>query len=607
MKFNISKLVLWLKNGSTREINFLPNKVNVITGRSNTGKTTIIDIIDYCLFSSRSKIPESIINENTLWYGLVININDKKITISRRAPEKSMVSNEYYLSSIGEVPALLTCNINESSLKKLLESEFSIDSNARFEYGGKYIRTGSKISLRYFQLFNTISGNIIENDSGIFFDKQNEDSYREALTRIFDLAVGIDSIENILKKDKLEQLKKELSRLERRKLKLEGKSNDFLNERKELIRKARQFSVINSDLSDDESWAEIKNIDIESVLKPDVNNKREAIEQKYFKEFNKIKKLKSFENEYALYKKSLSQINDTLKPIEYLRNNDSGLIKTSIFDEITLELENQIVKIKKEIKNKTPINIQVSDEIKKSEEKLKEIEDELKSYPNDVLSFDSLKDKYFFLGQLLTKVNIFDDVKSIDESQINTKEIERQIESINIVDTTERKELTIKAIEEIISDYINEVGSALENYQGYQPVFDYKNKSLTLRKKKSTFTENVGSSSNQMFLHLFFMLAIHELIRENKSSFVAPYLIIDQPSRPYYGDESDSEKMIESSDEAKIKKAFSLLDSFVNESINSNCDFQIIVLEHIPVQLLKDFDNVHIVEEFRNGNALINI
>ena len=64
MKFNIEKIILWLKNGKRREIKFLPNKVNVITGDSNTGKTAILEIIDYCFFASKSKISESMINEN---------------------------------------------------------------------------------------------------------------------------------------------------------------------------------------------------------------------------------------------------------------------------------------------------------------------------------------------------------------------------------------------------------------------------------------------------------------------------------------------------------------------------------------------------------------
>lgn len=50
MKFNINKIILWLNNGKIRELTFEKNKVNVITGGSSTGKSEIIDIIDYCFF-----------------------------------------------------------------------------------------------------------------------------------------------------------------------------------------------------------------------------------------------------------------------------------------------------------------------------------------------------------------------------------------------------------------------------------------------------------------------------------------------------------------------------------------------------------------------------
>ncbi|WP_221274541.1 DUF3732 domain-containing protein [Thaumasiovibrio subtropicus] len=287
-----------------------------------------------------------------------------------------------------------------------------------------------------------------------------------------------------------------------------------------------------------------------------------------------------------------------------MRSHDSDLIKTSIFENITSHLSDQIKNIKLERVKRTPLSLQVNDEIKTSKIKLKDIEERLKSQPSEVYSFSSLKEKYFFMGQLLAKANLYNDSTDSYVDLDKTK-IENEIESIKVDDTSEKKELTIKAIEEIISEYIEMVGTSLENYQGYQPYFKYKEKALSLRKPKSTFEENVGSSSNQMFLHLFFMLSIHEVIKNNNSSFVAPYLIIDQPSRPYYGDESDDEKKLDSSDEAKIKKAFKLLDDFISRQIDLNSNFQMIVLEHVPKKILSEYKHVNIVEEFRHGNALV--
>ena len=218
MNFSIIKIVLWLKNGRVREIEFKPNKVNIITGGSHTGKSAILEIIDYCFFSSKSRISESMINENVTWYGLNFLVNDKTYTIARKSLVEGKVSDQYYFSSFGEIPKIVETNNSENAIKSIIETEFNIDRDAKFpsNYGSNYIKSGTKISLRYFLMFNTISGNIIENDEGIFFDKQNETRYKEALPRIFDLALGIETVENILKSEKKSELERQLAKLVRK-------------------------------------------------------------------------------------------------------------------------------------------------------------------------------------------------------------------------------------------------------------------------------------------------------------------------------------------------------------------------------------------------------
>ena len=47
-------------------------------------------------------------------------------------------------------------------------------------------------------------------------------------------------------------------------------------------------------------------------------------------------------------------------------------------------------------------------------------------------------------------------------------------------------------------------------------------------------------------------------------------------------------------------------DDFVPiKDVVLNGNFQMIVLEHIPVEYVSDLENIHVVEEFFNGNALI--
>jgi hypothetical protein len=127
-----------------------------------------------------------------------------------------------------------------------------------------------------------------------------------------------------------------------------------------------------------------------------------------------------------------------------------------------------------------------------------------------------------------------------------------------------------------------------------------------LRKPFTDFAENVGSSSNHMFLHLFLFLGLQEAIIRKGTTFVPSYLIIDQPSRPYWGDNKKEWSSVDTSDRSKIRKAFELLDHFMSRIKNlKSSNFQMIVFEHIPPELWTDLENVHLVEVFSNGNALI--
>lgn len=303
-KFSIENIVLWLKNGKQRVLKFEPDKVNVITGESNTGKSAILEIVDYCLFASSPQISDSIINENVEWYGLKFLINDKIYTIARKSFTR-VVSNEYYFSSIGNIPKEFPVSNNtESALKPIIETEFSINSITKFTYGSNQLKLGSKISLRYFLMFNTISQDIITESRDIYFDKQDNSRYKEALPRIFDIATGIESVENIIFKERKEQLEKKIILLEKKSSKIESHRSIFREEQDEILRISREFDLINSS-DNDQAINELKQVVInkkgnsgyDSSERDELERGRNLVKRK----INNLKKLKS---EYNIYSQS---------------------------------------------------------------------------------------------------------------------------------------------------------------------------------------------------------------------------------------------------------------------------------------------------------------
>lgn len=609
MKFNFDNLILWLKNGKMRTLTFYPNKINIITGDSNTGKTAILDIIDYCLFASRHKISDSIINENVEWYGLQFTLEEKCYTIARKAPSGNSVSSKYYFSSTGEIPKEFPeQNITDSALKTSLEADFKIDRDTRVSYGGRFIKANSKISLRYFLLFNTISQDIITH-SEEFFDKQKEDRYREALPRTFDIATGIDTAENIIKREKREEIEREIRKLEREEERLSHKQDAFYAQLTNTVKTAKEFALIAEEADIDEAVLKLNEMIAEADVhtEKDVPGKFDEVNAEINALMRKIRNLERFSKEYKNYKTNLKETGDSLKPIEFIREKYSDIIKTSIFDDIVAGLEKDYTNIKQAITTKTPLDSNISDIIKGYEKRLQELHEQSALLPEEIKAFENDKKKYIFIGEIKAKLALYErSPKVSDDSKENKIDsLNGELNDLNVESVENRRGLFIKALDETIQEYIGRTQEALENYSDYRASFNYAEKKLQLRKPKSDFVENIGSSSNHMFLHLFLFLGLHELIISRDIPHVPPFLIIDQFSRPYWGEGDIKKEKLDHTDISKVSSALNLLNSFVDDIKKNGNEFQMIVFEHINKELWEDLENIQLVEEFRNGNALI--
>ena len=69
----IDEIVLYGNNDNVRRLDFSKKNMNIITGKSKTGKSSIGDIIEYCLGRTECKIAEGVIKDNVAWYGLLLN------------------------------------------------------------------------------------------------------------------------------------------------------------------------------------------------------------------------------------------------------------------------------------------------------------------------------------------------------------------------------------------------------------------------------------------------------------------------------------------------------------------------------------------------------
>ncbi|MEZ8852278.1 DUF3732 domain-containing protein [Vibrio cyclitrophicus] len=96
MKAFLKNIILIGSGGEKRELEFF-NGLNIITGDSKTGKSALIEIVDFCLFSKRSTVPVGIVTNFTEIFCSVFQYNEKTIVIgrSKTKPTKCYFSVEY--------------------------------------------------------------------------------------------------------------------------------------------------------------------------------------------------------------------------------------------------------------------------------------------------------------------------------------------------------------------------------------------------------------------------------------------------------------------------------------------------------------------------------
>ncbi|SHM70257.1 AAA family ATPase [Chryseobacterium polytrichastri] len=114
MKLKIKNILLYPLDDALdpKIIKFDEDKINVITGYSQRGKSAIISIIDYCLGSSECDIPVGTIREKVDKFAIYVMLGSQSIFLARDCPgNDNKVSDVMYMYEVqgkGDNPSLNT-------------------------------------------------------------------------------------------------------------------------------------------------------------------------------------------------------------------------------------------------------------------------------------------------------------------------------------------------------------------------------------------------------------------------------------------------------------------------------------------------------------------
>lgn len=614
MNFYISKIRLWFRRESEpRTLEFYQDKVNVITGDSSTGKSSILKIIDYCLLEDRSTIVQDVINENIAWYGLVFGVENVLYTIIRKAPTLEQAEMCVIFREGEYLPKEPVANMDDVRPKVMVKMNdlFNISSKIKLE-------SKVKLNFRHNLIFNYLTEDIIATENtyqDLRFFRSHEFSL--ILDDLFKMAIGVNE-------SKMRELESELKSIQSKvEKKQKGLSKEieiiekYNQTRQDIIQELANLGFCDStDIEGNpEEWIRIMNSTIEAYniqfRDTQSNEKRKHLEVRLNELRDSYGYFTSLQAEYERYMKRLEKQNDSLIPLDYMRKHMSEVFR---YYETSLLLN-------KLDKAWTSIKTSYNPEVKLPQDFLKrmhELEQEIRTKTVEYEKLNPLQpqahDIIWMRSVILLAERIEKDLSKVPTITIKEEdilEVQQTATSIEeqLIRLRARNNNAIADLNERINKYFRYQDGLSESYNDCKPVYSMAEHTLMLEREETEYAiANVGSKSNYMFLHLCYFFGLHELLAYNKNKQIPQFLFIDQPSIPYYADRKDDANQAKLNDDReKLRAAFKLTDKFMEE-MTRNGHFQIIMVEHAGpdywegVNKLESFKTRY---QFTHDNGLI--
>ncbi|MGJ0625427.1 DUF3732 domain-containing protein [Xenorhabdus bovienii] len=601
----ITNILLWQTDNTLRNFELEENKVNVITGDSGKGKSSILAIIDYCLLSSTSDgISKTNVDNYVNWYGIRFKINDKYYVICRKAIHCED-DDFVYFNKNGVIPKEPENNIKADNLKRQLNYEFDINSSLKIPYGGRTIQQGSKISYRYFIPHCFIDQTTLTSPENLY-SKVSDLKTKERIDRTYDMALGSENAETMIIRTRLEELHRNLAQLEYKQSTSQKSYLNFEDEIDDLYESSYSLGLIEQkkhELSPTVKFDLLKNIsnykDIDEIP---VINERLRLEKELFALKHELNDIDDYIKTNSEYNKFLKENQDSLLIAKYLDDNYDSIIYSKNVCSIVNSLIIQSLEIKKAIAQKGSNSL-----ISKTQDKKKELEINIREINKRINNLSKEKEVtpseiYRFIGKLGAEIKRINIIPKQDYAD-GIEKINNKIDELDgkIVDSNTYKDFILSLLNEKMRVVFSRM--PLKGFETAIPMFNKGNKTVDLvNKNKVEKMIDIGSASNYMYIHIAYFLALHELAREKNVRWMPRFIVIDQPSTPYFSTNGNKTNDFDSLD-----AALNELNSFVKK-MKTHGGFQIILLEHIEESywLDRDLNNFKLVDkELRNDYGLI--
>lgn len=241
----LDALVLYARDGREREIRFRPGRLNVITGDSKTGKSSLLNILRFCMGDDSPHAPRGPVQESVAWYGLLAHVGETRFFIGRPAPPPNKTTGAaMLLVGVSASPAFsqLTDNATAHEIRQYLGNLIGITDNEFVPPPGHSRRALAASFVHSLYYCFQGQGEIANPD--ILFHHQNREFQAQTIRDTLPYFLGVQGLEDLRKRQNLADLRRRLRLLNGQIRDAESEQDAGLGRAGTLLSEARDVGLL---------------------------------------------------------------------------------------------------------------------------------------------------------------------------------------------------------------------------------------------------------------------------------------------------------------------------------------------------------------------------
>jgi len=574
MKTLIHEIGVIDKQGNKHPVNFKKG-LNVVTGKSSTGKSALIEIFDYCFGSGEDTIPKGVITTNAAIYYIALSVNEQDMVIARD-PELSTKAF-FRRVEVFNSDDIERNHFNSNyfrpldEFKKYLRGFFldidDVDESLTARANRRFNAKAATPSVRSFSSFILQHQNLVANKHALFYRFDEKEKRDQAIdhTKIF---LGLVDQKYFHLSQEHERLAADVKRLERQKYTNKRASDNYkqnvgpvLDQLYAMMGFKNEPLPLQTVLRNPQDAKD----QLDKIIVPEkINHNSDAITQRYnqlkLERTHKTAELRKLQRQAASINKHIQEEERFVDNISQFSSPKHVHISASVcpfchtekesLRESAEKLQHAITKVSGNLAQARPMKAKFESslvDVKRSIEafdkeltvlnqQITEIEKTEKQLAEQKSLYESILMQKAKLFMLLDTLNMADDAeleKKIQELNKQLKAIDKDLKQYDV-------QKGLESAAEKVNEYMAEIGSHFEFEASYKPInlhFSFETFDLyhLTPKDEKIHLRSMGSGANWLYSHVTLFLALHKYFAELGDKCSIPsILFLDQPTQVYF-------------------------------------------------------------------------